>query len=116
MYLDVFSETSGVHPAHFIEGLTNTDGRIFCFVPALTFTNKGPLSMKRGVEDHHISIPSYKRTISDSMGALFFIGSAIRSRRNASSNDSSKDNDRQQVWKPGEEVIVNARVRLLDTG
>jgi hypothetical protein len=51
-----------------------------------------------------------------SSGTLFLIWTAIRGWRTAPADDSGQHDDRQQVRQPGEEVVVDAWIGLLDTG
>lgn len=50
-----------------------------------------------------------------SSGALFFVWLAICSRRDAPADNSGEHDDRKQVWQPGEEVVIEAWIGLLDT-
>src|SRR5688500_18387160 len=51
-----------------------------------------------------------------SMGALFFIGPAIRGGRITPADDSGQHDNRKQVRQPCEEVVVDTWISLLDTG
>jgi hypothetical protein len=91
---------------------TNTDGQALPFVPT---------KQKNGSQMTPVSSLTKPQAVSltpDSIlrRALFFIWSAICGGRNASADDSSQDNDSKQVRQPGEEVVVDAWIGVLDTG
>ena len=75
---------------------TNTDGVMLWFVPSFEIKKGAETGSQSGKEK------------------LFLVGHAIRRGRDTPPNNSSQYDDCQKVWQPGEEVIIDTWVSLLE--
>src|SRR5215211_4740912 len=97
----------------------NTDGLIFLFVPQTK-----TLSEERAERmfllnsfsgDHNGSTNGPAGRCTSSGGTLLLVRPAVCSWRNATTHNSSQHDDRKQIRQPGEEIVVDAWVGLLNT-
>ena len=71
-----------------------------------------PMLRRERAEEHASFFAAIMESLS---GALLLVRLAVRGGSTAPANDSSQNDDRQQVRQTGKEIVVNAWISMLDT-